>query len=196
MLHWLVYDGVTGILIGAQLHIEAYNAYDNVTSDFFDVPEFSFPLTVGSINTPLTNFDASRNLVSYKTVYQYSTDSSTTNGVRASMYRVNSAITKNLKDADDFARATQKEIPSLFGNVEQIISISTIHRLTADLNVFAEQDGGSAIITSLKTGNLVQVLEYGEYADWNGILAKWAKVRTADGKSGWLFSGYLTEITK
>jgi hypothetical protein len=36
-------------------------------------------------------------------------------------------------------------------------------------------------------------LEYGDYADWNGITAKWANVKTSDDKTGWLFSGYLEE---
>jgi hypothetical protein len=204
MLQWLVYDGATGILIGAQLHIEAYNAYASITPDFFDVPEFSFPLRVGSINTPLTNFDAGRNLVSYKTVYQYETDSSITNGVRASIYSVNSETAKKLKDADDFARTMRREVPALFGNVAQPnnrpggqnVNSNATHRLTADLNVFAEQDGGSAIMASPKKGDPVQVLEYGEYADWNGITAKWAKVTTSDNKTGWLFSGYLEELRK
>jgi SH3-like domain-containing protein len=70
------------------------------------------------------------------------------------------------------------------------------HQLTADLNVFAEQDGGSPVVVSLKKGNPVQVLEYGEYADWNGVTAKWAKIKTGDGKTGWLFSGYLEELRK
>jgi len=67
------------------------------------------------------------------------------------------------------------------------------HRLTADLNVFSRQDGGSTVVASLKKGNSIQVLEYGDYASWNGITAKWAKVQTADSKTGWLFSGYLEE---
>lgn len=67
------------------------------------------------------------------------------------------------------------------------------HRLTADLNVFSRQDGGSTVVASLKKGNSIQVLEYGDYASWNGITAKWVKVQTADSKTGWLFSGYLEE---
>jgi len=70
---------------------------------------------------------------------------------------------------------------------------SATHRLTADLNVFSRQDGGSSVVASLKKGNSVQVLEYGEYASWNGITAKWAKVQTSDNKTGWLFSAYLEE---
>jgi hypothetical protein len=56
--------------------------------------------------------------------------------------------------------------------------------------------GGSAIMASPKKGDPVQVLEYGAYADWNGITAKWAKVTTSDNKTGWLFSGYLEELRK
>jgi hypothetical protein len=68
------------------------------------------------------------------------------------------------------------------------------HTLTMDLNVFIDQDGGSDVIMNLKKGESIQVLEYGDYADWNGITAKWVNVKTKDGKTGWLFSGYLKEI--
>ncbi|MDR0587155.1 MAG: SH3 domain-containing protein [Treponema sp.] len=67
------------------------------------------------------------------------------------------------------------------------------HRLTADLKLFAGQDGASQVIVTLKKGNGVQVLGYGGYADMDGITAKWAQVKTEDGKTGWLFSGYLED---
>jgi len=73
-------------------------------------------------------------------------------------------------------------------------SKSATHRLTADLNVFSRQDSGSEVAASLKKGDFVQVLEYGDYASWNGITAKWAKVQTGDNKTGWLFSGYLEAL--
>jgi len=62
------------------------------------------------------------------------------------------------------------------------------------LNVFSQQDGGSAVVASLKKGDSVRFLEYGAYASWNGITAKWARVQTNDDKIGWLFSGYLEEV--
>ena len=80
-----------------------------------------------------------------------------------------------------------------YASTPSSVRFSATHRLTADLNVFSRQDGGSAVVASLKKGNSVQVLEYGEYANWNGITAKWAKVQTADNKTGWLFSAYLEE---
>jgi hypothetical protein len=206
MRQWLVYDSGTGLLIGAQLYIQAYNVYLSVNPEFFDMQAFLFPLKVDKINTPVSSFDTGRGLISYKNVYEYSTDSSVTNGVGVCIYKVNSAVAKQLKDADDFARTMKKDIPSLLGTLtqepapqsapRQAVMPNATHQLTADLNVFAEQDGGSPVVASLKKGNPVQVLEYGEYADWNGITAKWAKIKTGDGKTGWLFSGYLEELRK
>jgi hypothetical protein len=110
-----------------------------------------------------------------------------------------------LKDADDFARVMKKNIPSLRETMtqekaepspRQPVMQNATRQLTADLNVFAEQDGGSSGVASLEKGNPVQVLEYGDYADWNGITAKWAKIKTVDDKTGWLFSGYLKALRK
>jgi uncharacterized protein YgiM (DUF1202 family) len=39
-------------------------------------------------------------------------------------------------------------------------------------------------------------LGYGDYADWNGVTAKWAQVKTENGKTGWLFSAYLETFKK
>ncbi|MDR2782587.1 MAG: SH3 domain-containing protein [Treponema sp.] len=96
----------------------------------------------------------------------------------------------------------KKEIPSPMGTfiekqeAERKASKTATRCLTADLNVFTDQDGGSQVVASLKQGNAVQVLAYGEYADWNGITAKWAQVKTEDGKTGWLFSRYLEALKK
>jgi hypothetical protein len=197
ILTQLFYDSTTGRLIGAQTHIEAYNAYFNVRPDFFDMPEFTFPLSVNRVNEPISIIDTGRNLVSYKNVYEYSTSSSTTNGVMVCIFSINNTTVNRLKDADDLAKAARRNIPSLMGTFEDTtIFRDATHNLTADLNVFTEQDGGSRIIASLKKGDPVQVLEYGPYADWNGITARWAKVKTADDKSGWLFSGYLEAIRR
>jgi hypothetical protein len=214
ILTQLIYDSATGRLMGAQTSIEAYNAYFNVRPNFFDMQEFTFPLSVSRVNEPISIIDTGRNLVSYKNVYEYSTASSTTNGVRVCIYSLSNTIINKLKEADDYAKAMRRAIPSLMGNVEIPVYTQTeipkqpeqpeqknvfsaaSHQLTADLNVFTEQDGGSRIIASLKKGDPVQVLEYGPYADWNGITARWVKVKTADDKSGWLFSGYLEAIRR
>jgi hypothetical protein len=70
------------------------------------------------------------------------------------------------------------------------------HRLTGDLKLFVDQDGGSKVIATLKKGTGVQVIEYGGYADMDGITAKWAQVKTSGGETGWLFSGYLEDAPK
>jgi len=197
MQMWLVYDSTTGRLTGAQLDIGAYNAYYNIGPTSFDLPEFTFPLRVERKNAPISTINTGSGLVSYKNVYEYITDSSTRNGVSVCIYNVNSTVAQKLKEADDFAKTTKRDIPSLMGRVEQSAAIrNATHRLTADLNVFTEQDGGSRIVASLKSGDLVQFLEYGAYADWNGITARWAKVKTGDDKTGWLFSGFLEEIRR
>jgi hypothetical protein len=67
------------------------------------------------------------------------------------------------------------------------------HRLTAELKLFTRQDGGSAVVATLAKGTAVQVESWGEYAELDKIIAKWAKVKTESGQSGWLWSGYLEE---
>ena len=191
----LVYDNTTDQLIGAQLFTEAYNAYFNITPVFFDIPEFVFPLRVDRINTPVSNFNTSQGLVSYKNVYEYRTDRSITNGVLASIFNFNNTILQTLKEADDYAKSMRRDIPALRGTI--IVNsgfIGATHRLTVGLNVFSEKDGGSRIILSLNKGEYVHVLEYGEYANWKGITARWARVKTADDRTGWLFSGFLENI--
>jgi hypothetical protein len=209
---WLVYDSKTGKLIGAQFNTQAYNAYFNIGPQFFDMPDFLFPLTVNKINSPISSIDVTGGLISYKNVFEYQTDRSTTNGMQECIYKVDSSIAAKIKQADDFAKTMKKAVPTLFGTLKQNETLkqsetlkqnealnkndNATHRLTADLNVFTDQDGGSSIVTSLNKGDGVQVLRYGEYADWNGITAKWANVKTVDGKTGWLFSGYLEELKK
>jgi hypothetical protein len=68
------------------------------------------------------------------------------------------------------------------------------HRLTADLRLFSRQDAGSELVASLAKGTAVQVESWGEYAELDKIIAKWARVKTESGQSGWLWSGYLEEI--
>jgi hypothetical protein len=190
---WLVYDAKTNKLIGAQFQIDTYNAYIFVKPDFFDLPDFAFPLKVSKTNAPISTINAN-GLVSYKNVYEFDV----TTGSRQSIYQVSAEIAKKLKEADDYARTTRRDIPSLLGELknptENAGFKNATHKLTADLNVFSRQDGGSEVVASLKKGDPIQVLEYGDYASWNGITAKWAKVQTADSKTGWLFSGYIEAI--
>jgi uncharacterized protein YgiM (DUF1202 family) len=63
--------------------------------------------------------------------------------------------------------------------------------LTADAKLFASQDFNGSALAALKKGTAVQFVEYGEYTDLDGETAKWAKVTTEDGKTGWVFSGFL-----
>jgi hypothetical protein len=205
---WLVYDSKSGKLIGAQFDIDTYNAYYNVKPDFFDMPEFVFPLKVSTKNSAISSINTSSGLASYKIVYEYNSSSgSTSAGAKQSIYQVTGEIAKKLKDADDYAKTLKKDIPVLMGELkENTVSQNTVpspppppkfpatHMLTADLNVFSRQDGGSTVVASLKKGDPIIVLEYGAYASWNGITAKWAKVQTNDDKTGWLFSGYLEEV--
>jgi hypothetical protein len=196
---WLVYDAKTKKLIGAQFEINTYNAYIFVKPDFFDLPDFAFPLKVSKTNTPLSSINAN-GLVSYKNVYEVDVRT----GSRQSIYQVSAELAKKLKDADDYAKTMRRDIPSLLGELKKPAEPQpepenagfkdATHKLTADLNVFSRQDGGSTVVAGLKKGDPVQVLEYGDYASWNGITAKWAKVQTADSKTGWLFSGYIEAI--
>ena len=84
--------------------------------------------------------------------------------------------------------------PATVSRPEPPPSFPATHRLTADLNVFAEQHSGSALIVFLRKGAGVQVEAYGNYADMNDITARWARVKTENGQTGWLFSGYLETI--
>ena len=68
------------------------------------------------------------------------------------------------------------------------------HKLTAELKLFTKQDGGSEVVASLTKGTAVQVESWGEYAELDKTIAKWAQVKTEDGKSGWLWSGHLEEV--
>jgi hypothetical protein len=201
----LVYDSRTGKLIGAELQYNSYNAYANVKTDFFDRPEFVFPLRVSTVNTDVVNINTGSGLVSYKMVYENNFNGPVA-GMWQSIYLVSGEIAKKLKDADDYAKTMKRDPPALLGSFTEITVSPSVsanegfknptHKLTADLNIFSQQDGGSAVVASLKKDNTVQVLEYGEYASWNGITAKWAKVLTRDNKTGWLFSGYLEELPK
>jgi hypothetical protein len=65
------------------------------------------------------------------------------------------------------------------------------HQLTTDTKLYTEQDFNSAVVASLGKGTAVQLKEYGGYTDISGETAKWAQVSTAEGQTGWVFSGYL-----
>jgi hypothetical protein len=74
---------------------------------------------------------------------------------------------------------------------EQAPTFPATHRLTADIKLYTEQDFNSAVVASLGKGTAVQLKGYGEYTDIDGETAKWAQVSTAEGQTGWVFSGYL-----
>jgi hypothetical protein len=42
----------------------------------------------------------------------------------------------------------------------------------------------------------MHIEEYGDYTDLDGDTAKWAWVKTVNGQTGWVFSGYLEEAPK
>jgi len=65
---WLVYDSNSGKLIGAQFTADSYNAYYNVNVNFFDMPEFVFPLRVSAKNTAVSSINTTSGFASYKIV--------------------------------------------------------------------------------------------------------------------------------
>jgi hypothetical protein len=161
---WLVYDSKSGKLIGAQLDINSYNAFYNVRPDLFDMPEFVFPIKVSAKNAAVSNINANSGLTSYKIVYEYTSNAgSTSAGVQESIYQVTEKKKKKLKDADDYAKALKKDIPSLMGEFKE--------------NVVSQ--------------DAPRIQESASWND--GITAKWAKAKTESGNEGWLFSGYLKE---
>ena len=65
---------------------------------------------------------------------------------------------------------------------------------TDRLRVRENPDASSAIVTTLDTGTEVQVLETGNLETIGGITAPWVKVLSANGFTGWAFSGYLESL--
>jgi hypothetical protein len=64
------------------------------------------------------------------------------------------------------------------------------------LRVRSEPDTSvNNVIAKLAEGDKVALLETGKMDNRDGINAPWFKVKTADGKTGWVFSGYLTAET-
>ena len=68
------------------------------------------------------------------------------------------------------------------------------HKTTDRLRVRDNPDTGSVVVTTLDTGTEVQVLETGATETIGGISAPWVKVLSADGFTGWAFSGYLETL--
>jgi len=111
---WLVYDTKTNKLIGAQLSYNTYNVYIFVKPDFFDMPEFAFPLKVNRTNTPVSTIN-DNGLISYKNVYEVDVRS----GAWQSIYQVSAEIARKLKEADDYAKTMRRDIPSLLGELRK-----------------------------------------------------------------------------
>ena len=65
---------------------------------------------------------------------------------------------------------------------------------TSNLRVRSAPDTNGEIIGTIHQGGKVLPLEHGLSATIDGIRAPWVWVRTADGKEGWCFSGYLSSI--
>ncbi|GMO28972.1 MAG: hypothetical protein Pg6A_16980 [Termitinemataceae bacterium] len=64
---------------------------------------------------------------------------------------------------------------------------------TDNLRIRSEPDRGAEnIIAMLAEGDTITLLEKGEMDSVDGIDAPWVKIKTADGTTGWVFSGYLT----
>ena len=68
------------------------------------------------------------------------------------------------------------------------------HRTTAYLRLRENPGTTSPIITTLDSGTEVQLLEIGPTAFIGVAIAPWVKVTSADGDTGWCFSGYLEII--
>jgi hypothetical protein len=88
--------------------------------------------------------------------------------------------TKYIKDT----KPTQAQVPKF----------PATHRLTTESQLFAEQDTGAQVITTLRKGSTTKLEEYGDYTDMDGETAKWARVTTESGQTGWVFSGYLENV--
>lgn len=71
-----------------------------------------------------------------------------------------------------------------------------IYRGNDLLRVRSEPDTSTDnIVTRLADGDRVALLETGKTASMDGISAPWLKIKTADGNTGWVFSGYLIAET-
>ena len=68
------------------------------------------------------------------------------------------------------------------------------HMKTTRLRVRDNPYMESLIVTTLDTGMEAKVLEEGSVATIGGITASWARVLTANGFTGWAFSGFLEPI--
>jgi hypothetical protein len=68
---------------------------------------------------------------------------------------------------------------------------SATHTTTARLRVRERATTDSSLVTTLDADTQVQVLETGAAETIGGITAPWVRVLSANGFSGWVFSGYL-----
>lgn len=72
--------------------------------------------------------------------------------------------------------------------------IIATHITVDNLRLRVSSDISAAIITTLKTGTPVQILETGKTETIDGIIAPWVKVQSFNGYTGWCFSGYLSNL--
>ncbi|MCL2382475.1 MAG: SH3 domain-containing protein [Treponema sp.] len=75
-----------------------------------------------------------------------------------------------------------------------ISSFRATHTATVRLRARDDPTTTSLIVTTLDLGAEVQILETGPTATIDGITAPWVRIQTANGFTGWSFSGYLEPI--
>jgi hypothetical protein len=70
------------------------------------------------------------------------------------------------------------------------------HITVDNLRLRAHSDISAEIITTLKKGTHVQILDTGKTETIDGIIAPWVKVQSLNGYTGWCFSGYLRQLSE
>jgi hypothetical protein len=69
----------------------------------------------------------------------------------------------------------------------------TTHIVTANLNLMLRPDNTALVSAILSEDTAVQILEEGNIAIVNDITARWVRIISSEGISGWCFGGYLAE---
>ena len=75
-------------------------------------------------------------------------------------------------------------------NQSQITDSKTSHT-TSNLRLRSAPTTKGDIVTTLPSGSSVTIMQTGPDATIDGIASHWVQVKTADGKSGWCFGGYI-----